>query len=253
MPLIETESLILKTYDLAEADRIVLFLTQDHGIVRGVAKGAKRLKSKFGSGLEPFTVVNLTYFQKEVLELVSIQRTDLVSSYFALASDPDFLQKFSYLADLLIESSPPHDPNETLYRMVRACLDAAAAGPTRLDLIGLYFEVWLLRLTGYLPDWKNCGGCGRSIGDAEPAVLGPAFRLICAACGRTRYSIQVEPADRLLLFQALRQSPAEFLNSSTREAARVDTLSNLLKRVMEQALGREVRERPIGAAGNNGK
>src|SRR5437016_8295193 len=117
MPLIETESIVLKSYNLAEADRIVVLLTRDHGIVRGVAKGAKRLKSRFGSGLEPFSEVLATYFQKDNLELVSLQQTDLIRSNFAVAADPDFLQKFSYLADLLISVLPPHDPSETLYRM----------------------------------------------------------------------------------------------------------------------------------------
>ena len=64
MPLIETESLVIKSYGLAEADRIVVLLTQEHGMIRGVAKGAKRLKSKFGSGLEPFSVVKVEYFEK---------------------------------------------------------------------------------------------------------------------------------------------------------------------------------------------
>src|SRR5215813_3420311 len=115
MPVVETESLVLKTYDLAEADRIVLLFTRDHGIVRGVAKGAKRLKSRFGSGLEPFSVVRVTYFQKEVLELVSIQNIELINSYFSAASDPSFLEKFAYLIDILVSSVPPQDPNETLY------------------------------------------------------------------------------------------------------------------------------------------
>ena len=120
MPLIETESLVLKTYNLAEADKIVLLFTRDQGIVRGVAKGAKRLKSRFGSGLEPLSVVRATYFQKEVLELVSIQSIELLESNFSAASEPEFLEKFAYLIDILVGSVPPHDPNETLYRMVRA-------------------------------------------------------------------------------------------------------------------------------------
>src|SRR5689334_7965922 len=122
MPLVETEGLVLKSYDLAEADRIVIFLTRDHGVVGGVAKGAKRPKSRFGSGLELFSVVKLTYFQKDVHELVSIREAELQKSYFEAASDPEFLQKFSYLSDLLVSFAPPHDPNETIYRMVRACL-----------------------------------------------------------------------------------------------------------------------------------
>ncbi len=59
MGLIETEGLILKSYSLAEADKIVVLLTQDEGLVRGVAKGAKRLKSRFGGGLEPFSIVQI--------------------------------------------------------------------------------------------------------------------------------------------------------------------------------------------------
>ena len=62
MPIYESESLVLKSHNLAEADRIVVFFTKVHGVVRGVAKGAKRLNSRFGSLLEPFTIVNLEYF-----------------------------------------------------------------------------------------------------------------------------------------------------------------------------------------------
>ena len=92
MGLIETEGIILKTYSLAEADKIVVLLTQSQGLVRGVAKGAKRLKSRFGGGLEPFSVISLTYFQKEERELVSISHVELIQSYFESASNPSFLQ-----------------------------------------------------------------------------------------------------------------------------------------------------------------
>src|SRR5687767_12360245 len=125
MPLYETESLVLKSYNLAEADRIVVFFTRDHGIIRGVAKGAKRLHSRFGSTLELFSTVQLSYFQKEDRELVSLQQVELTRSCFSAASDPEFLHTFSYIADLLMAFVPPHDPNETLYRMTKACLDTA--------------------------------------------------------------------------------------------------------------------------------
>lgn len=114
MGLVETEGLILKTYSLAEADKIIVLLTQSEGLVRGVAKGAKRLKSRFGGGLEPFSIIALTYFQKEERELVSISQIELVKSYFESASNPLFLQKFSYLADLLTEFAPPHGERKPL-------------------------------------------------------------------------------------------------------------------------------------------
>ncbi len=170
MGLYETEALVLKSYNLAEADRIVVFLTKEHGVVRGVAKGAKRLKSKFGGSLEPFTVVRLSFFQKEALELVSIRNIELEKSYFAEASEPAFLQKFSYLADVLLALTPPHDPSETLYRMVRAALATASEDAESLTTIGVYFEVWLLRLGGYLPDWSVCDECKREFDETEPGI-----------------------------------------------------------------------------------
>src|SRR5512134_1946297 len=98
MPVIETEGLVLRSYNLAEADRIVVFFTREHGIVRGVAKGARRLKSRFGSTLEPFSTIQLEFFQKEERELVSIQQVDLLRSSFDAASDPEYLNTFSYIA-----------------------------------------------------------------------------------------------------------------------------------------------------------
>src|SRR5687768_5507300 len=156
MPLFESESLVLKTYNLAEADRIVVFFTRDHGIVRGVAKGAKRLKSRFGSTLEPFSTVMLEYYEKEDRELVGIRRAELIRSSFLEASNPRFLHTFSYIADLLVAFVPPNDANETLYRMVKACIEAGAESSDSLAAMRLYFELWLLRLGGYMPDWKKC-------------------------------------------------------------------------------------------------
>jgi DNA repair protein RecO (recombination protein O) len=245
MPLVETEGLVIKSYDLAEADRIVVFLTRDEGVVRGVAKGAKRLKSKFGSGLEPFSVVKLTYFQKDAVELVSIQRADLVRSYFAAASEPDFLQKFSYLGDLLAQFSPPHDPNETLYRMVRACLEATAATPENLASVGLYFELWLLRLAGYLPDWSRCDECKRILDDVEPADVRANFHLICTNCRKTG-GPPADAVQRRLYASARRLSPLEFAAAANTDLDHVTRLSSTLKRIIAQAIGRDsVAEKPL--------
>lgn len=240
MPLIETESLVIKSYNLAEADRIVVFLTHDHGVIRGVAKGAKRLKSRFGSGLEPFSVVQLTYFQKDAVELVSIQKVDLVRSYFAAASNPDFLQKFAYLGDLLITFSPPHDPNETMYRMVRACLETASEDPAGLLAVGVYFELWLLRLAGYLPDWSKCDECKRVFDDVETADARQNFHLICGRCRKSTGVSNVDGGHRELFRSALRLSPGEFVKLGESRNAHLKDLSLILKRIISHSIGREV-------------
>lgn len=240
MGLIETEGLILKSYSLAEADKIVVFLSQHQGLVRGVAKGAKRLKSKFGGGLEPFTVGQITYFQKEERELVTISQIDLIKSYFENAAEPEFFQKFAYIADLLSEFAPPHDPNETLYRMVKACLEAGAENPQSLESIVLYFELWLLRLGGYLPDWNSCQNCKRQIGKAENANLQINYQLLCQNCSKTKNNQGVSAAGRELFSIAQKISPGKFAALTTEQSGDVRELSKVLKRIISGILGKDV-------------
>jgi DNA repair protein RecO (recombination protein O) len=240
MSLIETESLVLKTYNLAEADRIVVFLTHESGIVRGVAKGAKRLKSRFGGGLEPFTIGKLTYFQKEAVELVSIRQLDLIESYFAAAAQPAFLQKFSYLSELLLAVTPPHDPNKDLYRMFKACLETAAEQPDSLDSIEMYFEIWLLRLGGYLPDWSKCSICKNAFAESDAADLQSNFHLICANCRRSAGNVSVSPKHRDVFAAALRLSPSNFVDHTENLKDEVVAVAHVLRRVVSQAVGRDV-------------
>lgn len=250
MSLIETESIVLKSYSLADADKIVVLLTHDHGVVRGVARGVKRLKSRFGSSLEPFSIVRATYFEKEAVELVSIQNIELIESHFAAASDPDFLQKFSYLSDLLVTFSPPHDPNEKLYRMVSACIRAAAADDKSYLAISVYFESWILRLAGFMPDWKHCDQCGRIIEDSESAEIRSNFHLICSVCRRPAGAYVVDPGQRAFSAAVRKLSPAAFVEFAAGDTARLTALSAIFKRLISHSVGHEIRGEVSLRAGN---
>lgn len=240
MPVFETESLVLKSYNLAEADRIVVFLTREHGLVRGVAKGAKRLKSRFGSMLEPFSTVNLEYFQKEDRELVSIRHIDLVRSCFYEASEPEVLHTFSYVSDLLISFVPPHDPNETLYRMVKACIDSGCRTPQEIAAIRLYFEIWLLRLGGYLPDWNVCNDCKNPFAAIDPSDLQAAYHLLCGKCRKTRSGQAISGDHRDAFRNAQKLSPREFMEFASDKTAILTDVSRILRRIVSNVIGREL-------------
>ncbi len=248
MGLIETEGLILKTYSLAEADKIVVLLTQNEGLVRGVAKGAKRLKSRFGGGLEPFSVINVTYFQKEERELVSISQVELVKSYFESASDPQFLQKFSYLADLLTGFAPPHDPNENLYRMAKVCLETAAEVPESLESVALYFELWILRLGGYLPDWYQCENCRKVLNKSDSAALQINFHIVCGLCRKTANNRLIAPEQRQIFMTAQKFSPLKFAEYAGNHPNDVRVVSSVLRRLISNILGKETVGEKILAA-----
>jgi DNA repair protein RecO (recombination protein O) len=84
VPLYTADALILRTYKLGEADRIVVFLTRDRGKKRGVAKGARRPRSRFVGALEPLTEARVAYFEKERRELVVLIFAETIRSPLSL-------------------------------------------------------------------------------------------------------------------------------------------------------------------------
>jgi DNA repair protein RecO (recombination protein O) len=88
------------------------------------------------------------------------------------------------MGDLLMEFSPPHQTNELLFRMATACFAAAAENPHDLQSILRYFEVWLLKIEGFLPDLRRCAECHRSFDNDEAVYVATTdFVLCCRTCG----------------------------------------------------------------------
>ena len=153
MPLYTADALILRTYKLGEADRIVVFLTRDRGKKRGVAKGARRPRSRFGAALEPMTEARVAYFEKERRELVGLNYAEPVRSPMD-APTFDALGYIGYFAELLDEWAQESDSDERLYRLGASMLDALASG-TPVEPLARYFEYWLLRLQGLYPESRG--------------------------------------------------------------------------------------------------
>ena len=240
MTSIETECIVLRTYDLKEADKIVVLFSREHGVVRGVAKGVKRLKSRFGSSLEPFSIIKATYNGKESAELFNIERTDLIESNFAAASVPSSLETLTELTGFLLALSPPGDPNEALFRMVRRVLGAAVREPEKMELLALYFEVWLLRLTGFLPEFGRCSSCGRDFDDGTKAGLTSQMAVVCSNCGRIAPERELSRSRRDIAASAISQAPEAFAADNQHDVGDVVALSSFLVRMIGQSAGREL-------------
>lgn len=239
MPLIETEGIVLKCHDLAEADRVVVVLTPDNGIVRAVAKGVKRLKSRYGSSLELFNHVRLTYFQKEERELVSLQECELLRSNFQVAAEPQILHLYSYLADLLLALVPPNDPNALVFRMTRACMASGVLNEHEISLIKAYFEIWLLRLSGYLTDWRKCYKCEREFYPDERPAIEAGIHFVCSTCPK-RSLAELAPDGWYKIFHNVERLPPMDILAIGDELRASKEVSKLLVPVIERALDRSV-------------
>ncbi len=240
MGLVETEAIVLKSFNLDEADKIVHLITRSDGVIKGVAKGSRRLKSRFGSILEPFTLVKLDFFQREERELVSIREVEIKESYFEKASDPHFLQLYSYMAELLLEFSPPHEKNDDLFRMTRACFSAVSGNQASADSIQIYFEMWLLRLAGFLPDWDKCVVCDRRLEVSEVTMLQMNSQLGCLNCVSPRKGSAVTADARQIYYNARRKTPLEFSPLVQEKYDEIELISSINQKLIRQIVGHEL-------------
>jgi len=181
MPLRETEAIVLRTHRLGEADKVASLLTRQWGRLRATAAGAQRPKSRFGGAFEPLSYIRLWLFERENRDLLRVNSAELVESFFDMQRDYRIQVAAQYIAEVTERFLPEREVNERAFRLLLAVLRALKhSGEVNRPL--LYFDYWLLRLGGFLPELEECQSCGRDLG-SEPGYYGPGSEgLHCAAC-----------------------------------------------------------------------
>lgn len=246
MPVYTSDALILRTYKLGEADRIVVFLTRDRGKKRGVAKGARRARSKFMGTLEPLTRAGVAYYERELRDLVRInyvepQRSPLAAIGRA-GQDPAVFGHAEYFAELIDEWAPEAHADERLYRLGASILDALASG-ARVDRLARYFEFWLLRLQGVYPMLSACPGCGGAFDGG--AIMPPRDdRFLCRRCAAANVGTIVSVPALQFLRSAAAASP-ETLDEVALEDGPARELEAAHRRLINMHLEKELKSTKV--------
>jgi DNA repair protein RecO (recombination protein O) len=158
-----TEAIVLHTIAVRERDKLVVFLTPEHGKRKGWAYGARGARSRFGASLEPLAKINIGFIEKESEEVVRIESVDLIRSLFPAQQNLLGSIAATYIAETVDTFAIADDPSELIYRLLDRTTEAILAGATPLAVVA-YAEVWILRLTGILPSLRNCIVCDQALG-----------------------------------------------------------------------------------------
>jgi len=184
MPARETEAIILKTFPLGEADRLVSFLGRSSGRVRGVAPGARRLKNRYGSTLEILSHVQIWYVERETRDLVRIQQAELLESFHKAQSDYGLSTGLAVISEISELILPEHEVSEPMFRLILlAAREVARSGDWHLPLS--YFAFWTVRLGGWLPRFDCCVSCGTPFGSKPAFYDTHQPGLFCEKCRRS--------------------------------------------------------------------
>jgi len=206
MPLRETEAIVLRTYRLGEADKIASLFTRQLGRLRAVAQGASRTKSRYGGTLEPLSYVRLWVFERENRDLLRLNSVEIIESFFDMQKDYRVQLAAQFLAEVGDRLLPEREVNERIFRLLLTVLRALkTSGEVNRPL--LYFDYWMVRLSGFLPEFGACSRCGRALGEEGGYFARGSEGLTCRDC-KPAGALHVS-ASSLAMVRAACQAPIE--------------------------------------------
>src|SRR5579871_1384632 len=231
MALRESEAIVLRTYPMREADLLVTLFTRLEGKVHGVARSAKKSKRRFGGALEPLTYVRAFYDVRERQELARLDSCEVLSS--PMASEVSYVRAVAlgHIAELLDELLPDHEPNDAIFRLTLSVLHALT-GP-EIWMPVTYFELWLTRLVGFLPEMTECVVCGRTLNGSRAYYHALADGLMCSEDKRLASS-EISSESRLLAAQMFRAPVESFAGVTWPKALGAD-LRKFLIQILQAA------------------
>ena len=191
MGLGRTAAIVIGSFPLGESDRVVSFFSRDCGRLRGVARAARRIRSRFGGSLELFTLGQLVFFDTGRSDLVRIDHFDVTHPFAAVREDLDRLGEAAWVVEIVARTTGERDRQPALYGLLVRTLQAMehASRPARVSVC---FGVRCLDVLGHRPRLDRCVECGRTYPFPRPALAEGG--VVCDGCRTGSDAVPVGPA-----------------------------------------------------------
>ncbi|MEO8276328.1 MAG: DNA repair protein RecO [Thermoanaerobaculia bacterium] len=235
----QSEALILEVSDLAEADRIVVFLTREEGKRRGVARGAKRRFSRFAGELQPLAKARIGWMEKEGRDLVRIGSVELLRPVKVLQQDLEGILLGATIAEQVGLFAQEGEASEVLFRLLDSTIEALESGRDR-DLVARYFESWLLRSAGIFPPPIECPLCGRSF-EGGAALPASGEGLICRECARGASGVTAVSPGAVQFWRRIGRENIESISADPPSVAVLAEVAAAIGQIRRHFLQHEVR------------
>ncbi len=152
MPIIKTEAVILKCDKYRETSSIVTFYSREHGKVKGIAKGVRNSKSRWGGALQPMAFVNIMYYYKETRNLHLISGAEYIKPYSTVYNDYDKMQLAFRMVELINKTTAESQENTNIYNLLIESLFQLDDSSKNIVNVLFNFKFRLLSLLGFRLD-----------------------------------------------------------------------------------------------------
>jgi DNA repair protein RecO (recombination protein O) len=204
----KTEAVVLRSIRYGEADRVLHLYSRERGRLGAIAKGVRRVKSRFGGRLEPLFRVQLIAHEGRG-ELVTVTSAETVEAHPGLRVRRDSLERATQACDAVLRLLDSQEPNPAAYNLLcheLQLLDREPAAATRAQ--ALTFRLKLLLAAGFAPELAGCAACGER--EHLGAFSASAGGVVCPGCEAGSFALDEEAHTFLVgaLARPLAESPA---------------------------------------------
>lgn len=226
---VRDRAVVIRGYDFGEADRIIVLLTRNHGVVRAVAKGVRRSNSRFGSRLQKFVDVDVALYLGR--GLATITEADVVKLYGHMTDDYD--RYTAACAVLETAESLSFDADPALYELTTTALERIHSGDPTLELDA--FLLHAMSYAGWAPSLVDCAQCAKP--GPHRAFHPPSGGAVCEDCRPPKCSQPPAGAMRLLWLLAHNRFPEAYAAGGEFGARAHSLIRAYLQFHVERAIG----------------
>jgi DNA repair protein RecO (recombination protein O) len=207
--IVKTEAIVLKTMKYGDTSKIVTLYSREYGRIAVIAKGARGAAQKFGSSLDSLNHVQVVMYRKEGRELHLLSQCDTIERFPRLSTDLACLGPALGVLELIAAIAHHEEGSASVFAAVSETLAAMNRPDADPDVLLLHFEMRLLDLLGFRPDFSSCPVCRTNVNDVRDGTNPGYFRLYpdgfrCSRCdseGRGHTSVVHEVVSALQWLQ----------------------------------------------------
>ena len=235
----QTPAVIIRKTRLGEADTIFTMYTPGLGKIQGIARSVRKTVSRLAGHLELLTYSQVSLARGRSIDTIIGSQT--INSFLPLKTDLELISCSLYMLELVNQFTPDETPDPGLFDLLLASLEALAGGADCQTLLR-YFELRLLRHSGYDPELIKCVACRRELEDASCLFSPGAGGLVCAACnGVKRYHGYGLSPGGLGLLRLLQSGEWQDISRTAADDVFLHEVERLMQSYIRFVLEREVK------------
>lgn len=181
MALYRTRGIVLRSIKLSETDKLVTFMTERYGKVKCVAKGARKIKSRFVGSMEPMSYIHLIYFGRQNQTLHRLNHADVIQSFHTVREDFQKLYTGIYMNELVDAMTVEGHQESNIFHLLLDSLEALK-NQNNMELLCRMFEIRILSLSGYRPELNHCTICKSTRVNGSVGFSYNRKGVVCGAC-----------------------------------------------------------------------